>query len=173
MVQESGKRVELFKELMPDLRRLITVRRPGDRPSEESMREIRDDARDLKIDLLDLSINSREELRTVLAKTLWHSGDGIMVVSDTFVISNIDLVLETSLERHIPAFGTQDYMADWGALRPTGPVPPSRARMTPSMLVDLAIEPIDPAFVVNLKAAQCLGVSLSPEVLHHADRIVR
>jgi putative ABC transport system substrate-binding protein len=182
MAQESSKRVELFKELMPDLRRLITVRRPGYRPSEESMREIRDVARDLKIDLLDLGINSREELQAVLAKTLWHSGDGIMVVPDTFIISNIDLVLETSLERHVPAFGAQDYMADWGALAAYGPSA-SESGAHVALYVDkiikgakpgdLAIEPIDPTFVVNLKAAQCLGISLSPDVLRHADRIIR
>jgi putative ABC transport system substrate-binding protein len=182
MVQGSGKRVELFKELMPELRRLITIRRPGYRPSEESLQDIRDVTRDLKIELLDLGVNNREELRTALAKTPWRFGDGIMVVSDTFIISNIDLVLETSLKRHVPAFGTQDYMANWGALAAYGPSAYESGAhdavyvdkiIKGAKPGDLAIEPIDPIFVVNLKSAQCLGVHPPLGVLHQADRVIR
>jgi ABC-type uncharacterized transport system substrate-binding protein len=38
---------------------------------------------------------------------------------------------------------------------------------------DLPVEPVDPTFVINLKAAECLGISLPLEVLHQADRVIR
>ena len=38
---------------------------------------------------------------------------------------------------------------------------------------DLAIEPIDPTFVVNLKSTKCLGISPPLKVLRQADRIIR
>ena len=182
MAQENGKRVELFKQLMPALERLITIRRPGYRPSEESVQEVRAVARELKVDLIDLKVTSREELQTVLAKMPWQSGDGIMVLTDTFIISNVDLVLETSLEHRVPAFGLQDYMADWGALAAYGPSAYESgahdARYVDKISKgakpgDLAIEPIDPTFVVSLKAAKCLGISPPLEVLRQADRIIR
>jgi len=182
MVQGSGKRVELFKQLTPALQRLITMRRPGYRPSEESMQDVRVVARELKMDLVDLEITSREELQSALAKTSWYSGDGIMVLPDTFIISNVDLILETSLEHRVPAFGLQDYMADWGALAAYGPSP-YQSGAHDALYVDkinkgakpgdLAIEPIDPTFVVNLRAAKCHGISPSLEVLRQADRIIR
>jgi putative tryptophan/tyrosine transport system substrate-binding protein len=182
MLQGSGKRVELFKEMMPGLRRLITMRVPGYGPSERSMEEIRAVAGELKIDILDWGVTSREELQTALAKARWEAGDGIMILPDSLIISNVDLILETSLERRVPAFGLQDYMADWGALGAYGPSA-YQAGGRDALYVDkiskgakpgdLPIEPIDPTSVINLKAAECLGVPLPLEVLHQADRVIR
>ena len=49
VVQGSGKRVELFKEMLPNLNTMLTIRRPGYVPSEKSMVEIREAADRLKI----------------------------------------------------------------------------------------------------------------------------
>ncbi len=181
-VQGSGKRVELFKEMLPSLRRLITIRRPNYGPSEKSMVEIRAAAEQLKIEILDWMINSRQELQAALAKAEWDANDGIMILPDSLIISNVDLVLETSLERRVPTFGLQDFMADWGALGVYGPSTYQAgghvARYVEKISNgakpgDLPVEPVDPTFVINLKAAACLGVSVPLEVLHQADRIIR
>jgi putative ABC transport system substrate-binding protein len=182
LVQGSAKRVELFKQMMPDLRRLIVIHRPGYRPSEESIQDIRAVAHELQIELLDVGITSRRELQTALANVDWQAGDGIMVLPDSLIIANVDLLIDTSLEQRVPAFGLQDFMADWGTLAAYGPSAYD-AGAHDALYVDkitkgarpgdLAIEPIDPIFVVNLKAAECLRISLPPEVLHQADRVIR
>jgi len=182
LVQGSAKRVELFKEMMPGLQRLIAIRRPGYRPSEESMADVRSVAKDLHIELVDWGVTSRQELEAALSKADWRDGDGIMILPDSLIISNVDLVIETSLEHRVPAFGLQDFMADWGAVAAYGPSA-FEAGAHDALYVDkiskgarpgdLAIEPVDPIFVVNLKAAECLGVSLPLEVLRQADRVIR
>jgi putative ABC transport system substrate-binding protein len=182
LVQGSGKRLELFREMVPGLRRLITMRQPNYGPSEKSMEEIRAVAKQLQIEVLDWSVTSREEMQTALAAARWEAGDGIMILPDSLIISNVDLVLETSLEQRVPAFGLQDFMADWGALGAYGPSA-YQAGGRDAFYVDkiskgakpgdLPVEPVDPTFVVNLKAAECLGVSLPIEVLHQADRVIR
>jgi len=181
-VQGSGKRVEMFREMVPGLRRLITMRQPAYRPSEKSLEEIRAVAKQLQIEVVDWIVTSREELQAVLAGTQWEAGDGIMITPDSLVISNVDLILETSLAQRVPAFGLQDFMADWGALGAYGPST-YQAGGRDALYVDkiskgakpgdLPVEPVDPTFVINLKAAACLGVSLPLEVLHQADRIIR
>jgi putative ABC transport system substrate-binding protein len=181
-VEGSGKRVELFKEMVPGLQRLITFRRAGYGPAEKSMTEIRAAADRLKIDVIDWTAASREELQALLAKVQRSTADGIMIVPDTVIISNVDLILETSLKERVPTFGLQDYMADWGALGAYG-VSAYQAGARIAGYVDrisrgakpgdLPVEPIDPTFAINLKAAECLGVSLPLEVLHQANRIIR
>jgi len=181
-VQGSGKRVEMFREMVPGLRRLITMRQPAYRPSEKSLEEIRAVAKQLQIEVVDWIVTSREELQAVLAGTQWEAGDGIMITPDSLVISNVDLILETSLAQRVPAFGLQDFMADLGALGAYGPST-YQAGGRDALYVDkiskgakpgdLPVEPVDPTFVINLKAAACLGVSLPLEVLHQADRIIR
>jgi putative ABC transport system substrate-binding protein len=182
LVQGSAKRVELFKEMMPGLHRLITIRQPAYRPSEESMADIRAVAKELQIELVDWHVTSRQELQTALAKADWRAGDGIMVLPDSLIISNVDLVIEASLEHRVPALGLQDFMADWGAVAAYGPSA-YEAGAHDALYVDkiakgakpgdLAIEPVDPIFVVNLKAADCVGISLPLEVLRQADRVIR
>jgi putative ABC transport system substrate-binding protein len=182
LVQGSGKRLELFREMVPGLRRLITMRQPNYGPSDKAMEEIRAVAKQLKIEVQDWIVTSREELQAVLANVRWEAGDGIMIVPDSLIISNVDLVLETSLGQRVPAFGLQDFMADWGALGAYGPSA-YQAGGRDALYVDkiskgakpgdLPVEPVDPTFVINLKAAECLGVSLPLEVLHQADRVIR
>jgi putative ABC transport system substrate-binding protein len=181
-VQGSAKRLELFAELMPGLRRLFAMHQPGYRASEASLEEIRPLAGQLNIDLIEWAVSNQEELRAALTRASWQAGDGIMILSDTLIIGNIDLVLETSLEQRVPVFGLQDFMADWGALATYGPSPYDVGAHD-ALYVDkiskgakpgdLAIEPIDPTFVVNLKAAKCLGISPPLKVLRQADRIIR
>ena len=182
LVQGSGKRLELFREMVPGLRRLITMRQPNYGPSDKGMEEIRAVAKQLKIEVQDRTVTSREELQAALANVRWEAGDGIMIVPDSLIISNVDLVLETSLGQRVPAFGLQDFMADWGALGAYGPSA-YQAGGRDALYVDkiskgakpgdLPVEPVDPTFVINLKAAECLGVSLPLEVLHQADRVIR
>jgi putative ABC transport system substrate-binding protein len=105
-----------------------------------------------------------------------------MMVSDTLIISNIDLVLETSLEQRVPTFGVHDYMADWGAIAAYGPSAYRTGKHSALYVdkitkganpADLPVVPVDPTFVINLRAAECLGLSPPLEVLHQADRIIR
>jgi len=182
LLQGSGKRVEMFKEMLPGLRRLITMRRPGYTVSEKSMVEIRAAADRLKIEVLDWTVTSRSELQVKLASVERETADGIMITPDSLIISNMDLMLETSLAQGVPTFGLMEYMADWGALAAYGPSAYQAGGRVARYLDkisngakpgDLPVEPIDPTFAVNLKAAECLGVSPPFEVLRQADRVIR
>jgi putative tryptophan/tyrosine transport system substrate-binding protein len=181
-VQGSAKRVELFQEMLPGLHRMITLRRPGYGPSDKSMVEIRAAAERLKIEVLDWTASDRTELQNVLKNARKGTADGIMILPDAFMISNLDLLIETSLVQGVPIFGIQDFMADWGALAAYGPSTYQAGARVAGYIDkivkgakpgDLPVEPIDPMLVVNMKAAECLGVSLPLDVLSQADRVIR
>jgi putative ABC transport system substrate-binding protein len=180
--QGSGKRVELFKEMHPQLRRLISIRRPGYTVSEQSTEEVRRAADRLKIDVVDWTVDSRQELQSILQNVRPDVGAGILISPDSLIISNLDLVLETSLARRVPAFGLQDYMAVGGAVGAYGPSAfQAGARVAPyidkisrgAKPAELPIFPLDPTFVINLKAAECIGISPPLELLRQADRVIR
>ncbi len=181
-VQGSAKRVELFKEMLPELRRLMTIHRPDYGPARKSMAEIRAAADKQNIVLVERHVASREEIRAVLAKIRADAVDGIMIVPDSLIISNLDVIIETSLEQRIPTFGLQDFMADWGALGAYGPSAYQAGRRVALYVEkivkgarpgDLPVEPVDPTFVVNLKVGECLGVPVPLKVLQQADRVIR
>ncbi len=182
VVQGSGKRVELFKQMLPGLKRMLTIRQIGYAPSEKSIEEIRAAADRLRIGVVDRTIKNRQDIHDVMISLRPDSVDGIMILPDSNVIANLDLVLETSLAQRIPAFGIFDYMAGWGAIAANGPSAyQAGARLAwyidkignGAKAGDLPVEPLDPSFVINLKAAQCLGIVVPLEVLSQADRIIR
>ena len=182
VVQGSGKRVELFKEILPGLKRMLTVRLPGYVPSEKSMAEIREAADRLKIDIVDRTVESRKDIQDVMAGVRHDTVDGIMILPDSHIIANLDLLIEESLARRVPAFGIFDYMAVWGAIAADGPSAHEAGALAASYVdkigkgaspADLAVIPVDPKLVINLKAAQCLGVSVPLEVLGQADQVIR
>jgi putative tryptophan/tyrosine transport system substrate-binding protein len=182
LVQGSGKRVELFREMLPGLKRMITLRRPGYGPAEKSMPQIHEIAGRLQIEVLDWTVDNRQELQALLAKVKRETADGFMILPDSLIISSMDLVLETSLAQGVPTFGLQDFMADWGAIGAYGPSAYQAGGRLAGYIDkiskgakpgDLPVEPTDPTFVINLKAATCLGVPLPLTVLQQADRVIR
>lgn len=182
LAQGSGKRVELFKEMVPGLRRLLTIYQADFEPAQRSVSEQRKAAAALGITLLERHANNRAQVQAALADVRRDTLDGIILPSDAVVVSNADLVLETSLEQRVPTFGPLDYLADWGALGAYGPSPYEAGRRVAHYVDrivkgarpgDLRVELLDPIFVINQKAARCLGVSLPSTLLHQANRIIR
>jgi putative ABC transport system substrate-binding protein len=182
LVQGSGKRVEVFKEMVPGLRRLLALYQPDFPVAQASVAEMRKAAAGLGVALTERHVMNRAEIQGVLAEVRRETIDGILIPADALVTSNIDLVLGTSLARRVPAFGILDFMAEWGALGAYGPSPylaGRRAAHYVDKIVkgakpgELPVESMDPTFVVNLKAAACLGITVPPAVLHLADRVIR
>ena len=181
-VQGSGKRLELFKEMVPGLRRVVTLRRLGYRPSELALADVRVNAARLKIEIVDWAVENRDDLKAQLAKLTPDTADGLMILPDSLVISSLDLIIPASIAQRVPTFGLQDFMADWGALASYGP----SARQAGGRVAqyidkiakgskpgDLPVEPVDPLFSINLNVANCLGLTVPLEVLRQADRVIR
>ena len=182
LIQGSGKRVEIFKEMMPRARRLLTISKADFEVAQRSLAEMRPAAAGLGIALLEKHASSRAEIEGILSGVRREALDGIIFPVDAVLVANADLVLEASLKERVPAFGIVDFLAEWGALAAYGPSPYQSGRRAAYYVDkiargakpgDLPVEPLDPTFVVNLKAAACLGVSVPPAVLHQADRVIR
>jgi putative ABC transport system substrate-binding protein len=182
LIQGSGKRVEVFREMVPRLRRLLAVYQADFAVAQQSLVEMRRAAFPLEISLVEKHAKNREEVQAALADVRRDTVDGIVFPVDAVLVANADLVVEKSLEQRVPAFGILDFIAEWGALAAYGPSPYQAGRRAAHYADkifkgtkpgDLPVEPLDPTFVVNVKAAACLGASIPPTVLHQADRIIR
>ena len=178
----NPKRLELFQSTVPMLRRVFV---PYEATSARVMKEmgrVRQAARLLGIELIERGIRSQTEARTALAQIRKDQVDGILVLRCcAFNIPGFALAAAT--EQKIPAMFEAAFWTERGALLSYGPDYYASGQQA-ARLVDKIIKGAKPAelpvevnnrieFAINLKTAKDLGLTIAPEVLYQADRIIR
>jgi putative tryptophan/tyrosine transport system substrate-binding protein len=176
------KRLEVFRELMPGLQRVLFLYHATDAYATAEARELRTAANRLGIVLLERAVRTQEEAQAVLAAVQSEEIDGI-VAPRCCALNIPGFVLEATTQRGIPTMFEAAFWVERGALASYGSDLYASGRMA-ARLVDKIIKGAKPAelpvevnpkleFTVNLKVAQALGLMIAPEVLYRADRLVR
>jgi putative ABC transport system substrate-binding protein len=176
------KRLEVLHEIIPNLRRVLYL---YDAASADAMAEAkvcRDAAHRLGIVLVEKAVRTTEEAQAALAQVSKSEVDGILQpLSLSLNISGF--ILETASQQAIPAMFTIPWYVERGGLASYGPdlheMGRQAARLVDKILkgAKLAEIPVEVSpkieFVINLKVAKALGLTIAPEVLYRADRIIR
>lgn len=182
-VDLGPKRLELFRDLIPGLHRVLFPYDPIDASSVAALRGYRKAAHRLGIVLVERAMQTSAEAQTTLAKVRKDEVDGILQPPP--VALNIPgFILETARQQGIPTmFDTAFYVEQSGGLASYGPDLFATGRQA-ARLVDKILKGTKPAeipvetnakieFVINLKVAKALGLRLAPVVQYQADRLVR
>jgi putative ABC transport system substrate-binding protein len=182
-VDLGPKRLKLFRDLIPGLRRVLFPYDPTDASSVAAVRGYREAARRLGIMLVERAVQTSAEAQATLAKVRKEEVDGIL--QPPHLAWNIPgFILETARQQGIPTmFNTAFYVEQTGGLASYGPDTYATGRQT-ARLVDKILKGTQPAeipvetnarieLVINLKAAKALGLTIDPVVLYQADRLVR
>jgi putative ABC transport system substrate-binding protein len=176
------KRLQVFKELIPGLQRVLFPYDTADAPAVAAVQVYRDAARHLGIELVEQVVHTEEEAQATLAAIRQGEVDGIL--SHTTTALNIDgFILEATARQAIPSMFAAAILAEHGGLASYGPDLYESGRQA-VRLVDKILQGAKPAelpvevnnkieFVINLKTAQTLGLTIAPEVLFQADRLIR
>jgi putative ABC transport system substrate-binding protein len=178
----SPKRLELFHEIIPGLKRVLFPYDPTDASARAAVRMYREAARHLGIVLIEHAVQTPEEAQATLAQVRKGEVDGILKPPP--VSLNIPgFILETAGRQGIPTMFDAAFWAEQGGLASYGPDFYASGRQA-ARLVDKILKGMKPAeipvevntrieFVINLKVAKALGLTIAPEVLYRADRIIR
>jgi putative ABC transport system substrate-binding protein len=182
-IKLAPKRLQMFQEIIPDLKRVLYLYDANHAYSVAAAKVYRDAARRLGIQLVEKAVRTEEEARGSMAQIL-HQGGADGVVAPRCCALNIPgVVREASSLRAIPTLFEAEHWVDLGGLASYGPDFYDTARQA-ARLVDKIIKGTDPAvipvevnpkikFVINLKTAKALGLTIAPEMLYQADRIIR
>jgi putative ABC transport system substrate-binding protein len=134
------------------------------------------------IELVEQAVQTLEEAQAILAQVRKDEAEGILKPPP--VSLNIPgFILETAGQRGIPTMFDAAFWVEQGGLASYGPDLYASGRQA-ARLVDKILKGANPAeipvevnskieFVINLKAAKALGLTIAPEVLYRADRIIR
>jgi putative ABC transport system substrate-binding protein len=176
------KRLEVFRELIPGLQRVLFPYHATDAYATAEARELRAAAHRLGIVLVERAIHTQAEAQAILAVAPSEEVDGI-VAPRCCALNIPGFVLETTAQRSMPTMFEAAFWVERGALASYGQDLYASGRMA-ARLVDKIIKGANPAelpvevnpkleFVINLKVATALGLTIAPEVLYRADRLVR
>ncbi len=176
------KRLEVFHEMVPGLKRVLYPYNPTDTYSVMGAKVYREAARRLGIELVEKTVRTEEEARVALAQVRKGEVDGILRPASPSL--NIPgFILEAAAQRAIPTMFNSTFWVERGALASYGPDEYETGRQA-ARLVDKILKGAKPAeipvevntkirFTINMKVAKALGLAIAPEVLYRADKVIR
>src|SRR6266545_3813952 len=178
----TGKQLELLKEAFPKISRVAVLYCPpsGGTVGVKRKSESEAAARALKVRLQYLEVSGPEKIEGALRAATRERADALFV-SDCSVIppDTAELIAKTRL----PAIYSTSRFAEAGALLVYGPSGIDLARRAANYVdkilkgakpADLPVEqPTKFEFIINLKTAKQIGVTIPPNVLARADRVIR
>lgn len=178
----TAKRLELLRELVPNLRRVGTFYNPRTPVAIESSRVAREAARRMGIQLVERHGASIEDLHRAMRELKVRDVDAFLKVSDPLVDNHFQAVIDTATSNKVPTmFDLQSYAMN-GALASysvsfteLGRV---AARYVQCILAgarrqEMPVEGVDKVeLVVNLRTARRIGLTIPPAALARADRVI-
>ena len=177
----AGKRLELARELVPQLRRLAIMFNVGNAQPVLEMGETQAAARILGLEVAPLVIQRAEDIAPAF-QALKTRADALYVAVDQLVVANRTSILTSALSARLPTiFSTRDFVKA-GALMSYGPSYTERfgraADYVDKILRgakpgDLPVEqPTKFELVINLTTAKALGLDVPYSLLHRADEVI-
>jgi putative tryptophan/tyrosine transport system substrate-binding protein len=178
----TAKRLQLLKEIIPSLRRVVTFYNPENPAAQQSMKIARDAARTLNLELLERRVASVEDLRAALRALKAREADALCYVADAMVNSESQLVIDSARTKGLPTMFSTPENAAGGALASYGVSYYTFGRRSAkhvqrvlmgTLPSDLPIEQIDKLhFAINVKTAKALGLTIPQSVLVRADQVI-
>jgi putative tryptophan/tyrosine transport system substrate-binding protein len=180
----GGKWVELLKQAAPAVTRVGIIFNPDTASSKGSyfLPSFEDAAKSNDVTPLAIAVRSREAIEPALAAFGREPGSGLIVMPDNFTALHRGLVIAQTATQRIPAIYPFRYFAKEGGLMSYGPDLIDLYRRSASYVdrilrgakvIDLPVQaPTKFDFVINLKAANALGLALSRHMLARADEVI-
>jgi ABC-type uncharacterized transport system substrate-binding protein len=179
----TGKRLEILKEILPKLSRVVTFYNPSNRMAMEAAALAREAARQFRVQLVERHATSVEELRQRFEALKPGEADAYFYISDGMVMSQAQLVIDMATSKRLPTMFSEQSLVAMGGLASYGQnfheVGRLSAKYVQKVLTgappgDLRVEIVDKfELVINLKTAKEIGVAIPPNVLVRADKVIK
>jgi putative ABC transport system substrate-binding protein len=179
----AGKRLELLKETVPKLSRVAVMWNPQDPGSAQQWKESQLSARQLGLQLYSMEVTSAAKYENAFKEATKARSAALAVTLSPLTNSNQKRITDLATKNRLPAiYPRGDWVASGGLMSygPDQAEPFSRvASMVDKILkatnpADLPVEqPTKFEFIINLKAAKQIGLTIPPSVLYRADRVIK
>jgi putative ABC transport system substrate-binding protein len=179
----SGKRLEVLKETLPKLSRVAVLWDPQNAGSSAQWKESEIAAKELSLQIYSMEVSSADKYESAFKRASAAGSAALGVTLNPLAASNQKRVVELAAKNRLPAIYARDDFVDNGGLMSYGPSYAADGRDA-ARLVDKILKGTKPAdlpveqptkfeFAINLKAAKQIGLTIPPNVLARADRVIK
>jgi putative tryptophan/tyrosine transport system substrate-binding protein len=179
----SGKRLELLLAAFPSVSRVALLWDPNDASHAVRLRETELAAQARRVQVVSLQVGNVSAFNGAFEAALREQADGLMVAYDGFMSTHRARIVEFAATHGLPAMYDRREFVDAGGLMAYAAITAESFRRAASYVdkilkgtspADLPIEqPMRFDFVINLKTAQALGLTIPPHVLLQATEVLQ
>jgi putative ABC transport system substrate-binding protein len=178
-----GKRLELLKETVPKLSRVAVLWDPRNPGSEQQWKESQLPARELGLQLHSIEVSSADRFEGAFKEATKAHNTAAALMASPFFYSNQKQIADLATKNRLPAIYPRGEFVASGGLMSYGADQDEPIRRA-TVLVDKILKGRNPAdlpveqptkfeFVINLKTAKQIGLTIPPNVLARATKIIR
>jgi putative tryptophan/tyrosine transport system substrate-binding protein len=179
----SGKQLELLKEAFPTISRVALFLNPSNQGNRLRLKAAEVTAGELKVQIQALEVQSTNDVEKAILAISKGRAQALMTLRDPAINVNRKRIVEFAAENRLPTMHTDKEPVEAGGLMSYGPDVPDLFRRAATYVdkilkgtkpADLPVErPIKFEFVINLKTAKQIGVTIPPNVLARADKVIK
>jgi putative tryptophan/tyrosine transport system substrate-binding protein len=179
----SGKRLELLKEAVPNVTRIGTLSDLSNPTQALEWKEILAVAQGLGLKLQSLGVRSSKDLDSAFESALRERAQALITLPQPLINTHRNRIAEFAAKNKLPAMYPAPEYTDAGGLMSYAPIYTDLFRRAATYVdkilkgakpVDLPVEqPMKFEFIINLKAAKQIGLTIPPNVLARADKVIK
>lgn len=177
------KRFEILKEVVPSAARIAVLFHAGNATLQRQLKDVESVAPGFGVKIVPMPVSAAKQFDQAFAAMSKERVGGLMVLGSPFIGNNRRQILDLAVKHRLPAIYTLRENPEAGGLMSYGTNFQDlwrRAAVYVDKILkgtkpaDLPVEqPIKFEFVVNLKTAKQIGLTIPPNVLARADRVIR
>ena len=179
----AGKRLELLKETVPKLSRVAVLWNPRDQGSTPEWKESQLAARELGLQLHSMDVSSADKYAEAFKEAIKARCAALTVTDHALAVANQKQIADLAMKNRLPAIYAQGFDVDSGGLMSYGADEAEIYRRV-AVFIDKILKGTKPAeipveqpmmfeFIINLKAAKQMGLTIPPNVLVRAEKVIR
>ena len=179
----TGKRLELLKEVVPRLLRVAVLWNPNHPGQPLAYKESEVAAQALKVTLISMETRNKEDIERLLSGMGKKRPQALFELPDPLTFFNRELITQFAAKHRLPAMYSFREYVDAGGLMSYGTSFPDLFHRA-ATYVDKILKGATPAdlpveqprkfeLVINLKTAKQIGLTIPPNVLVRADKVIK
>jgi putative ABC transport system substrate-binding protein len=179
----SGKRIEILRDTFPKMTRVAALWSPREKVATATFNETKAAAQGFSLHLQSLEVQTIQDIEKGFAEMAKVQPNALIVLLSPLVTLHSKRIVEQAMKQHLPGIYPTRQFAEEGGLMAYGPLIGDLYRRAATYVdkilkgakpADLPIElPKKFEFLVNLKTAKAIGVTIPPTVLTRADTVIR